>query len=603
MKAPGPILPREAAPGPVTVHAGSPDINVFVPPEALFPELEATDETLIALLATLSRDAVLFACAHLNAVVSGTGHPEHKPRQERAIGLICSVEDLKRINAFTVQHPGGTIPTVFFRGQLLELMRWAVRYCPVIPDDSAIFTDPAARSRLLQAALIASTVWSRRVFADRLRGAEDLDTARQRALGAFRRGLEESVIAPHLGVTLGRGWSLFTEHFPKRYPAFAEDFLAATGLTVEQYFTCVTGLMTYLPFDRPDGPAFDSRSVAGATAYREIFPTYLALESQTPEQLARSLWEDFDTRGYRAVRERPILTLANRRAVILDPAFYCERISVGPLFHLIANAKGGKPNEIFGAFGDAFEDYATGILQRMYPERPGLARRLTCNIQGKDRTGRDFEMDAVLNDVVEAVVMELKAAWLPDEAVLDDSFENWLRQIRAKYGTVPPSADGKRERPKGVAQLARHVRLILDGDCGAVQADFAEVNVIYPVLVVHDTRLNAPAYGTFLATEFTALLGAVPQGKRVAPLVLMTIDDLENLESSIDTFSMRQLLADYVAACPDGLRSLHNFMATAPAYADKLKPSAQLMKSSEELIRHAQRELFPKSPNFEPASS
>jgi hypothetical protein len=40
------------------------------------------------------------ACARLNTVVSSTGHPDHKPRQERAIGLACNEEDLRRINAF-----------------------------------------------------------------------------------------------------------------------------------------------------------------------------------------------------------------------------------------------------------------------------------------------------------------------------------------------------------------------------------------------------------------------------------------------------------------------------------------------------------------------
>jgi hypothetical protein len=38
-----------------------------------------------------------------------------------------------------------------------------------------------------------------------------------------------------------------------------------TGLSVEQYFTCVTGLTTYLPFDRADEPVFNARSVANAT--------------------------------------------------------------------------------------------------------------------------------------------------------------------------------------------------------------------------------------------------------------------------------------------------------------------------------------------------
>ena len=58
-----------------------------------------------------------------------------------------------------------------------------------------------------------------------------------------------------------------------------------------------------------------------------------------------------------------------------------------------------------------------------YPERTGLASRLRCSVTGRDRKGRDFEMDAVLNDVSEVVVFELKATWLKDELVLGD-FEN-----------------------------------------------------------------------------------------------------------------------------------------------------------------------------------
>jgi hypothetical protein len=84
------------------------------------------------------------------------------------------------------------------------------------------------------------------------------------------------------------------------------------------------------------------------------------------------------------------------------------------------------------------------------------------------------------------------------------------------------------------------------------------------------------------------------------PLTVMTIADLENLESSVDQFSMRQLLEDYAAAHPDALVSLHNFMAFDPRYADKLKLSSQLMRDSERLIRLAHRELFPDSPNLDP---
>src|SRR5262245_16627698 len=78
------------------------------------------------------------------------------------------------------------------------------------------------------------------------------------------------------------------------------------------------------------------------------------------------------------------------RAVILDPTFFSEKVSIGPLFHLLTHARDGKANEIFGAFGLAFEDYAIGILRRMYPDRAGLASRLRCPVVGCDRDGRDF---------------------------------------------------------------------------------------------------------------------------------------------------------------------------------------------------------------------
>ena len=70
------------------------------------------------------------------------------------------------------------------------------------------------RRRFAAAALIASDVWSRRVFADRLALDRDLKEARRRALGPFRKAIEEANVQPHLGIDIGRSRSLFTEHMP-----------------------------------------------------------------------------------------------------------------------------------------------------------------------------------------------------------------------------------------------------------------------------------------------------------------------------------------------------------------------------------------------------
>jgi hypothetical protein len=351
------------------------EVGLFVPPEAVFPGTPSTAEALVEVLSTLSRGDTFFHCARANTIVSGHAGLDTKERQQILLNNLCTREEIDRINAFTQEHPGSGAPTVFFRGQLLELIRWVARHCRNLPGDGNTFNDRATLSRFVKAALIAGMLWSQRVYADRLSGGGPIEDVRRQSLGAFRKGIEEGNAASHLGQTFGRGWSLFNDYFPRFYPDFHRDFFAATGLTLEQYMTCVTGLPTFTVATKEDGPLFVTQTVAAITAYREILPIYLALEAQAPEQLATALWDGFEQRGYRPLRERPIMRVADGRGVILDPIFYGERLSVGPLFHVLTGVKPGKANKIFGAFGEAFEHYATDILRRMYPSRAGLVDR------------------------------------------------------------------------------------------------------------------------------------------------------------------------------------------------------------------------------------
>jgi hypothetical protein len=49
------------------------------------------------------------------------------------------------------------------------------------------------------------------------------------------------------------------------------------------------------------------------------------------------------------------------------------------------------------------------------------------------------------------------------------------------------------------------------------------------VLVVHDERMGSPGVGVFLNRIFAELSGDVGTRVRVAPLIVMTIHDLEKL--------------------------------------------------------------------------
>jgi hypothetical protein len=565
------------------------EVGLYVPAAEVFPGTTADERTLIALLETLDRDDTLFMAARLNIMVTGPGNFEVKPRQQQALLTMVSKESIERVNAFSRRHNAASAPAVFFRGQLLELMRWTARYGKRLRSDGETYTSPENRERFFKAALIASDLWAKRVYGGRLTADTPIEETRLNALGALRKGVEEGNLAPHLGVAIGRGLTFFIDYLPRHLPDFAERFRAATGLTVSQYLSCVAGLCVYIQQQYKDGPLFITETVAAATGFKDVYPVFLALESQSPEELGRSFWQDFDKAGYKVLRERTIMVAAGGRAIVLDPTFFIERISVGALFHAVKGQRRKEALRVFSAFGDAFEEYTADMLRRMYPKCPLLVDRLVFGRNGRDGQGREFQIDAAEFGVAEAVVIETKALFLREEDVMSPDPEVFLAALRKSYG----ASGDKRERDKGVAQLARSIGAIARGEWNGEKDEFAGLPLIYPVLLVHDTRLDTPALGHFLETEFRALLGPVPAGKRVAPLTIMTVQDLENLETSIGNFSLADLLASYTRECPDRMRSLHNFIVYSE-FGQKIQPSEFLKEASLKLHDVLMREFFPK---------
>ena len=201
---------------------------------------------------------------------------------------------------------------------------------------------------------------------------------------------------------------------------------------------------------------------------------------------------DNDQTGYRSLRERPILTFSGGRSIILDPTFYTDIITTSPLFHAAKGAD--KPLVLFTAFGDAFEDYAIDLLKARYPAIKGLPGEvLRPRIPGQTSAGEQFEVDAILNVAPSLVIMEIKASFIREDTILTEHFEDFLQELRRKYGYVT----GNGERPKGVAQLAKIAGAIARGEWTGVTQEFASATEIYPVLTVHDEKLGNLAWVAF----------------------------------------------------------------------------------------------------------
>jgi len=555
----------------------SDQIGVYVPVSEIFPSVQSDFETFKSLLHDLSRTDTLFWCARLNLVISDSSTVDHLTRQQFGLNQFLTTEEINAVNDFVRKHGGAQRVAVFFRHQILELIRWVALYSQDHPEDGTTFENSEVGRKFAQAALIASDIWAQRVFGNRFSVSDGLDIGRKRALGAIRKSIQTK--SPSPARSLGRGWTFFKYYFSRHYPSFEDEFWSSTGLSVEEYYICLSAIIANFMNPQKGPGIFDSNTLGDSTLCRDLFQKYLGLESQSIDELQDALWgqssvgetfdQDIPSYDYRPLREKPILCAQDGRAIILDPVFYSEKAFVGPLFLLTRGKSDDKANEIFGAFGNAFEGYACDILKRMFPDISGVVtKRLSCNIRGTDQQGNEIEIDACLNDITEIVLFEMKAVWIREDGILTENHERYLQHLRKKYSvTRGTSRDRKR---KGIGQLARVIKALASKEWLGQNPEFSQVRLIYPVLVVHDPLLAAPVYGSFFSSEFKTLLSPdaeFPSGElrkeyvRIAPLIVMTIRVLEDLETSIEHFGFRDLLADYSRSCPDRLTSLHDFIA------------------------------------------
>ncbi len=273
---------------------------------------------------------------------------------------------------------------------------------------------------------------------------------------------------------------------------------------------------------------------------------------------------------------------------------------------MVTSVSAVRTNEIFGAFGLAVEDYACDILRRMYPSAHGndLVNRLECRVRLTDAPNdRDQapELDAVLNDIVELVLIEIKAEWIREDRILVGEGEGLLEHLRSKYS----EASQTDERKKGVAQLAEAVKRFASQTWTA-SGSRSSVKRVFAVLVTYDHLLSAPVYTHVLNQDFRDFLSPVDDhasgdflkdGIRIAPLAIMTIDDLEDLETAVRQFSLRELLADYAHQCPDRLVSLRNFIALSGRH---LRHNPVTSGWAAEILGVSLSRIFGKSPDNTP---
>jgi len=152
---------------------------------------------------------------------------------------------------------------------------------------------------------------------------------------------------------LARGVAIYRDSFRHEYPTADAEFLTVTGITLDQYLACVCGVAIYAnvtPESASKNPGCFRLDALGANMSPDMacaVDRYITLESQTADELRAALWSgktspdgltSAEPFNYKPLRDRPILRTPDGRAIILDPVFFSEKTSVGPLFALVKTA-------------------------------------------------------------------------------------------------------------------------------------------------------------------------------------------------------------------------------------------------------------------------
>jgi hypothetical protein len=369
--------------------------GVFVPVSEVFPGVSSDFDTFRDRLARLSRTDTLFWCARFNLIISNPANTDHRGKQQYVISMCLGTEETERLNRFTQRHGSADKMVVFFRGQLLELLRWASLLCEDHPDDGDTFERPEMQRAFAEAALIASDLWAQRIYRDRMSLKDGVATARRRVLASVRQSIAETSSGMEPLLSLGRGKALIGDGLATLYPSLREEFRSKTGLSLDDYYMCLAAVMTHFMDITPENVEAKSRGIFNVNsicrdvpAIAPLVAAYLQLESQTSDELRAALHDSpqdgAPPPAYRPLRVRPILRVPDGRAIIMDPVFYAEKAAVGPLFVVSEGADRRTSAVLFGAFGRAFESYAGDLLRSMYLKpAAGLVDRLTLKPQAR----------------------------------------------------------------------------------------------------------------------------------------------------------------------------------------------------------------------------
>jgi hypothetical protein len=321
----------------------SPDqlLSVFVTVRDVFPDARDDYESIKALLTGIDRNTALTACSQINLELSDpmTDDEERRlspkerlfRRQQILVPFFFTQAETQRLSQLAARRGGTEPPIIFFREQILELIRWIALGCEDQAEGEVRDVDRRELTQcFIKALLIAGSLWSHRVYRNDL--AEALGKSRDATLTTAIRAFRNAATFRLDPITaISRGCRLMHLMCALDH-TFEEELQRKTNLTLQDYLLVIFVILSFTlgHHSQADSPVLvDLQPVRAQTPNIEPALTrFLSLASLTPAGLRDELWkgkseptaDDLAFYDLRPLMQKPVLLFPGDKIAVLDAA-------------------------------------------------------------------------------------------------------------------------------------------------------------------------------------------------------------------------------------------------------------------------------------------
>ncbi|MEZ0607855.1 hypothetical protein ACAW74_05025 [Fibrella sp. WM1] len=241
--------------------------------------------------------------------------------------------------------------------------------------------------------------------------------------------------------------------------------------------------------------------------------------------ISSTIYDDID---FIALRTRPIIKYDDKSYMVVYDLFVIQKIYNGLYFELkeIYDLIGERKKPLFRQyftteFSEKFLLY--NVMQSIYSKRSYIQFSGT-EIEKYTLGGADY----YIRNGNKVFLFENKDIFISGKVKTSYSMKNIASTIDEKLVNV-----------KGLPQIINNIKMILNGiykfDIGLKQSKC----IIYPILVIHDSSLNAVGINTYLNNKFKSMLYKMENEgydiKKIKSLTVINIDTLIILRDAISS--------------------------------------------------------------------